>query len=732
MNPPKSVDDPGSKRTLANSVQQSRQRVLDLLFGYDYFISYSHSDGLNYPRQLAERLKASGFSVFLDKEIYDGGTDLSTATRRRVRMSIYLVVIARDAAMNKSHWVIEEVRECLAAKRTPVVIDINDAFEKASDERPLKGLLASRLFIDENQPVENEAAYDGEPSDHVVEELSRGFKALRKNALRLRIMTLLTVILAGLTVGSLWLYFRADTERLAARAASLDVAAAQQFAEARASDLRLDIENERYITLQHEYQVLKDDVATGQSPLSQTRLKVFEDEIYSSRDRIAALRDEAKRLRDAGKQRLLEADEQWKALHGKWFFATAPARTRSNPPNIFSVEVLDAFRSECLILHYGEIDNPKFILIDGGQQVLRKVLAPRLEQLKERWSSKQALPVEMYILSQSDYARIEAFNELTDSMLGNGEVKVPELKIGNVWFNHFIPVNPEFQQYHFQPHLPKKWRLAANLRGLDLPVNLPFQNFVARPETGAVRVEVAGGLTITILNPTPHSLSEYQEVSLRDWNKSGLQGQLVPPSESDYSRPGITHIPSPGNNNYSPLPTDGLRERSVVNLASLVLMFEYGDPDHRKRFLYTGDARADQIVAGLHEAGYLDANGKVEVDLLHIPHLGTDLNVSEEFFKRVLAKNYLISGDGTFDNPKPETMNMIFNARQNDQYVLYFSNRIGYSGAKVQGEPDPKDLGTLLDRLFVERRAAGRKYERVFRAADASSLIINLLEPVRY
>ena len=76
-------------------------------------------------------------------------------------------------------------------------------------------------------------------------------------------------------------------------------------------------------------------------------------------------------------------------------------------------------------------------------------------------------------------------------------------------------------------------------------------------------------------------------------------------------------------------------------------------------------------------------------------------------------------------------MNMLFDARQNDQYTLNFAHRIGF-GAKVEGEPDPKDLGTLLDRLFVESRAAGRKYERVFRAADADSLMINLLEPVRY
>jgi hypothetical protein len=34
--------------------------LIDLVFGYDYFISYSHSDGANYPTKLADRLETFG------------------------------------------------------------------------------------------------------------------------------------------------------------------------------------------------------------------------------------------------------------------------------------------------------------------------------------------------------------------------------------------------------------------------------------------------------------------------------------------------------------------------------------------------------------------------------------------------------------------------------------------------------------------------------------------------
>src|SRR5258708_1786580 len=73
--------------------------LIDLVFGYDYFISYSHSDGANYPTKLADRLEASGYTTFLDNRVYVAGTDLQTATKRRVRMSKFLIIVGREKAL---------------------------------------------------------------------------------------------------------------------------------------------------------------------------------------------------------------------------------------------------------------------------------------------------------------------------------------------------------------------------------------------------------------------------------------------------------------------------------------------------------------------------------------------------------------------------------------------------------------------------------------------------------
>jgi len=102
-------------------------RLTDFIFGYDIFISYAWQDGSQYPLTLKQRLEASRFKVFLDKTGYVAGTDLRQATRRRVRMSTVLLVVVRPHAL-ESRWVLKEVQESLAAKRSVIAIDINHTF----------------------------------------------------------------------------------------------------------------------------------------------------------------------------------------------------------------------------------------------------------------------------------------------------------------------------------------------------------------------------------------------------------------------------------------------------------------------------------------------------------------------------------------------------------------------------------------------------------------------------
>ena len=153
--------------------------LLDWLFGYDYFISYGHQDGKNYPQKLEERLRSLRYRVFLDSKIYKAGDDLSQATVRRVSMSTYLLIVARPKALN-SEWVRRELQVCEDRRRTPVVLDINNALHLNGETETAKKV-SDRLQIRETLDDP-----DGDPSEGVIPELKRSFVATRQETWRLR------------------------------------------------------------------------------------------------------------------------------------------------------------------------------------------------------------------------------------------------------------------------------------------------------------------------------------------------------------------------------------------------------------------------------------------------------------------------------------------------------------------------------------------------------------------
>src|SRR4051794_12815726 len=99
-------------------------RAVDWAFGYDFFVSYSHSDGMRLPRRIKERLEQAGFRVFLDQTEYVAGDDLRRETRRQVVKSRKIVVIGRPGAL-KSEWVRREVDVALAHGKVPVIVNLN-------------------------------------------------------------------------------------------------------------------------------------------------------------------------------------------------------------------------------------------------------------------------------------------------------------------------------------------------------------------------------------------------------------------------------------------------------------------------------------------------------------------------------------------------------------------------------------------------------------------------------
>jgi hypothetical protein len=107
----------------------------------------------------------------------------------------------------------------------------------------------------------------------------------------------------------------------------------------------------------------------------------------------------------------------------------------------------------------------------------------------------------------------------------------------------------------------------------------------------------------------------------------------------------------------------------VPNLSSIVVLAR----SRKKSMLLTGDARGDRIIAGLEKTGLLRPGKRIHVNVLKVPHHGSAHNVAPDFFERITADHYVLSGDGEHGNPERETVEMLFAARANDPFEIHFT-----------------------------------------------------------
>ncbi|UCG88019.1 MAG: hypothetical protein JSW71_05595 [Gemmatimonadota bacterium] len=381
---------------------------------------------------------------------------------------------------------------------------------------------------------------------------------------------------------------------------------------------------------------------------------------------------------------------------------------------IFSLEAIQAKHGDALLLHYGSAQAPRLAVIDGGPRgVYRRQLRPRLNAIRQARSPETVLPIRLLMVSHMDEDHITGVLDLTDDLLDYQDTEHPlPYAIRTVWHNSFDEIVGNRLRRPFEslgdsfasgreapPRVAlsragagvamsvRQGRLLRNhLQGLDLPVNRPFRTIVARGNRRRT-VRLGSGLTFTIIAPSERRIRELRS----EWDAQ--LARLRSASAIDRLRIAADYV-----------------DQSVFNLASIVVLARF----RRRTMLLTGDARGDDILEGLTELGLM-RRGKMHVDILKLPHHGSDRNVETDFFRRVTARHYVVSGDGKYGNPEIATFQMLSDARGQQQYTIHLTNR-----------------EQRLVNFFRRERRRGRRYGVAFRRADRPSLRIDLLGAPRY
>lgn len=316
---------------------------------------------------------------------------------------------------------------------------------------------------------------------------------------------------------------------------------------------------------------------------------------------------------------------------------------------MLTLKVIQAKYGDCLLLIFGQKENPKYLLIDGGPAgVYHDHLRGELAKIKASGGK-----LELMVLSHVDGDHIVGLLDLTEELKENAaDGEEPVIEIKELWMNSFSQSiakgnnlknalqNMLANVNNLSSTLPSgNLALLSILQGdtlrrnallLNIPQNQITQNEIISYETIQEPITIEN-IKLRIIGPNEENLTKLRQ-EWHEWIRKNESKVMSTDRE-------LLHQ----------------MDRSVPNLSSIMFLLEA----EGKTILFTGDGRGDFILEGLQKAGLLDEQGSLHVDVFKVPHHGSIRNTTQDFFRKVTADTYVISADGRHHNPDFETLTWI-------------------------------------------------------------------------
>jgi hypothetical protein len=398
---------------------------------------------------------------------------------------------------------------------------------------------------------------------------------------------------------------------------------------------------------------------------------------------------------------------------------------------IFTLEALQAAHGDALLLHYGPPDAAKLVVVDGGPSAIYTgSVRPRLEEIRAHRAPDATLAIDYVLVSHIDDDHIHGITDMTKELVQAADAPGDApFKITNLWhnaFNHVVgddeveAVAPAAVMAALEPAAGGVQLASANpldlLRSDVAPEGMSLESALVLASVGQgdqlrsdaerlscivnddrklwlapVETDMGHGLKATIVGPLRAQLEALQA----EWDKAVKKKKGASPQE--HAAAIAAYV-----------------DESVPNLSSIVVLAEL----EGKKILLTGDARGDFVLQGLQAANVLD--GTLHVDVLKVPHHGSNRDVEVDFFEKVTADHYVISANGKYGNPDQETLEMIAAARGQDEFTIHLTNHDGEGGLKG-----------LLDAFVAKQQAAGAKFQVAY-LGEPGPIRIELGDPLGF
>lgn len=357
---------------------------------------------------------------------------------------------------------------------------------------------------------------------------------------------------------------------------------------------------------------------------------------------------------------------------------------------MLKLHTIKAKCGDCFLLEFGTTQNKKFILIDcGPRPVYERFFKPFLNGLGKK------VEFELVVNSHCDGDHIDGLLylmiDLEKRKHGEKVDGIPEIIIKELWNNSL--------EDYLQPDEGLDRRLAEHEE-----TRINHERGISSDEIDRTRDDLKYNLWKTMRCGEEDMFSE-QEIAMRGFHEGDelrrYAGKVlsIPINEKfcnklvtlDHPNSSVLydnltlHVIGPTQeqidqlmktwkeyvrNHARDIPADTVRGTSkdykIANLSSIMFLAKADG----KSILFTGDGRYDHILEGLDKRGLLDDKGEIEVDILKLPHHGSAGNINQDFFFKVRAEHYVISGDDRYDNPHARTLMMIAKAAKEQRRCI--------------------------------------------------------------
>ena len=306
---------------------------------------------------------------------------------------------------------------------------------------------------------------------------------------------------------------------------------------------------------------------------------------------------------------------------------------------IFTLKSLPAHNGDCFIISFGEQDDVKNIIVDGGRSMPSyKILKNQINELEEKGQL-----IDLLILTHIDEDHIMGLIRLFR------DAKIDKSIFKEIWFNSKEVVSSYFcDKSQKDQYLTVQMNNDSNIsynQGISFGTlleeyNLGYQGVIMSGQNMHL-----GEAIIEVLSPNEDQLNKL----LVDWEK-------------EFSKNTNTDIlvSSKTSTDYSVSIDELLQKKfteddDIVNGSSIAFLLTFKE----KRILMLGDSFPSTVVENIKKK--LNGN-RLSIDLVKVSHHGSKNNTSNDLLELIECKNFLISTNGSsHGHPHKEALVKIAN-----------------------------------------------------------------------